>query len=67
MINASLKELSQALSAKQISSVELTGLFLKRIEALNPDLNALLPLTRNVLWLRQRLLMRSALRVRLVC
>lgn len=40
MINASLKELSQALSAKQISSVELTGLFLKRIEALNPDLNA---------------------------
>ncbi len=40
MINASLKELSQALSAKQISSVELTGLFLKRIEDLNPDLNA---------------------------
>ena len=40
MINASLKELSQALTAKQISSVELTGLFLKRIEDLNPDLNA---------------------------
>lgn len=40
MINASLKELSQALAAKQISSVELTGLYLQRIEALNPQLNA---------------------------
>lgn len=40
MINASLKELSQALAAKQISSVELTGLYLQRIETLNPQLNA---------------------------
>jgi aspartyl-tRNA(Asn)/glutamyl-tRNA(Gln) amidotransferase subunit A len=43
MINASLKELSQALAAKQLSSVELTQLFLDRIERLNangPALNA---------------------------
>ncbi len=40
MINASLKQLSQALAAKQISSVELTQLFLDRIARLNPTLNA---------------------------
>jgi len=40
MINASLKELSQALAAKRISSVELTRLFLDRIDRLNPSLNA---------------------------
>ena len=40
MINASLKQLSQALTAKQISSVELTQLFLDRIDRLNPSLNA---------------------------
>lgn len=43
MINASLTELSQALAAKQISSVELTQLYLDRIAALNhngPALNA---------------------------
>jgi len=40
MINASLKQLSQALIAKQISSVELTQLFLERINRLNPSLNA---------------------------
>jgi aspartyl-tRNA(Asn)/glutamyl-tRNA(Gln) amidotransferase subunit A len=40
MINASLKQLSQALATKQISSVELTQLFLDRINRLNPTLNA---------------------------
>ena len=40
MIDASLKQLSQALAAKQISSVELTRLFLDRIARLNPALNA---------------------------
>jgi aspartyl-tRNA(Asn)/glutamyl-tRNA(Gln) amidotransferase subunit A len=40
MINASLKTLSQALASKKISSVELTQLFLDRIERLNPTLNA---------------------------
>ena len=40
MINASLKELSAALARKQLSSVELAGLFLQRIERLNPALNA---------------------------
>ena len=40
MINASLKQLSQALATKQISSVELTRLFLDRIARLNPMLNA---------------------------
>ena len=40
MIAASLKQLSQALAAKRISSVELTQLFLDRIARLNPTLNA---------------------------
>ena len=40
MINASLKELAQALAAKKISSVELSTLFLDRIERLNPVFNA---------------------------
>ena len=40
MIAASLRQLSQALAAKRISSVELTRLFLDRIERLNPALNA---------------------------
>ncbi|MCL2831100.1 MAG: Asp-tRNA(Asn)/Glu-tRNA(Gln) amidotransferase subunit GatA [Betaproteobacteria bacterium] len=40
MINASLSELSRALSAGHISSVELTQEFLRRIARLNPTLNA---------------------------
>jgi aspartyl-tRNA(Asn)/glutamyl-tRNA(Gln) amidotransferase subunit A len=40
MINASLKEMAAALAAKQISSVELTTLYLDRIARLNPELNA---------------------------
>ncbi|MDR2240178.1 MAG: Asp-tRNA(Asn)/Glu-tRNA(Gln) amidotransferase subunit GatA [Zoogloeaceae bacterium] len=40
MINASLKELSAALTGGQLSSVELTRLFLERIGKLNPALNA---------------------------
>lgn len=40
MINASLKQLADALAARQISSVELTQLFLDRIARLNPDINA---------------------------
>ncbi|SFU28035.1 aspartyl/glutamyl-tRNA(Asn/Gln) amidotransferase subunit A [Nitrosomonas eutropha] len=40
MLNASLRQLSSLLSEKKISSTELTGEFLTRIKALNPDLNA---------------------------
>ncbi len=40
MINASLKQLSSQLAGKKISSVELTQLYLDRIAALNPELNA---------------------------
>ena len=40
MLNASLIELSAALAARKVSSVELTQLFLARIAKLNPDLNA---------------------------
>jgi aspartyl-tRNA(Asn)/glutamyl-tRNA(Gln) amidotransferase subunit A len=40
MIHASLKDLAAALAAKKISSVELTRLYLDRIERLNPDINA---------------------------
>ena len=46
MINAGLKELSQALTAKKISSVELSTLFLDRIERLNPTLNAFVTVDR---------------------
>ena len=44
MLNATLSELSAALGAKRISSVELTGLFLERARALNGTLNAFLAL-----------------------
>jgi aspartyl-tRNA(Asn)/glutamyl-tRNA(Gln) amidotransferase subunit A len=47
MINASLKELSAALAGKKISSVELATLFLERIEALNPKLNAFITVDRD--------------------
>src|SRR3989442_2300979 len=40
MLNASLKELSTALAQRKISSVELTRLFLGRVEKLNGSLNA---------------------------
>ena len=40
MLNASLIELSAALAARKVSSVELTQLFLARIAKLNPELNA---------------------------
>lgn len=40
MINSSLKELAAMLASKQISSVEMTGEFLKRIDQHNPDINA---------------------------
>lgn len=40
MINATLKELAAQLAAKKISSVELTGEYLGRIQRLNPGLNA---------------------------
>jgi aspartyl-tRNA(Asn)/glutamyl-tRNA(Gln) amidotransferase subunit A len=40
MINASLKDLATALGARQISSVELTQLFLDRIARHNPEINA---------------------------
>jgi aspartyl-tRNA(Asn)/glutamyl-tRNA(Gln) amidotransferase subunit A len=40
MLNASLKELSAALAQKEVSSVELTSLFLERIAGLNGELRA---------------------------
>lgn len=40
MIDTSLKELSQALRRKKISSVELTQLYLDRIARFNPQINA---------------------------
>ena len=47
MINASLKELAAALAQKKLSSVELTMLFLDRIEKLNPTLNAFVTVDRD--------------------
>ncbi|MES1981135.1 MAG: Asp-tRNA(Asn)/Glu-tRNA(Gln) amidotransferase subunit GatA [Pseudomonadota bacterium] len=40
MHNSGLRQLSTALHSKKISSVELTQLYLQRIAALNPELNA---------------------------
>jgi aspartyl-tRNA(Asn)/glutamyl-tRNA(Gln) amidotransferase subunit A len=40
LLNSTLTELSGALAAKKISSVELTRLYLDRIGKLNGDLNA---------------------------
>ncbi|MGO9447007.1 MAG: Asp-tRNA(Asn)/Glu-tRNA(Gln) amidotransferase subunit GatA [Thiobacillaceae bacterium] len=47
MINASLKELSNALGAGIISSTELTQDYLSRIDALNPRINAFITLDRD--------------------
>ena len=44
MLNSSLRQLSNALARKQISSVELTQYFLDRAAALNPALNAFITL-----------------------
>jgi aspartyl-tRNA(Asn)/glutamyl-tRNA(Gln) amidotransferase subunit A len=46
MIHKSLKQLSQALAAREISSVELSTLFLDRIERLNPEINAFVTVDR---------------------
>jgi aspartyl-tRNA(Asn)/glutamyl-tRNA(Gln) amidotransferase subunit A len=47
MINSSLKELSAALAARKISSIELTILFLDRIEKFNQTLNAFVTVDRD--------------------
>jgi aspartyl-tRNA(Asn)/glutamyl-tRNA(Gln) amidotransferase subunit A len=46
MINSSLRQLAAALAEKKISSVELTTLFLDRIEKHNPALNAFIATDR---------------------
>jgi len=48
MFNFSLKQLSALLAAKEISSTELTGEFLKRLKALNPDYNAFITINEEV-------------------
>jgi len=47
MISRTLKQLSQALAAKEISSVELSTLFLDRIARLNPEINAFITVDRD--------------------
>jgi aspartyl-tRNA(Asn)/glutamyl-tRNA(Gln) amidotransferase subunit A len=47
MIEKSLKQLAQSLATREISSVELTTLFLDRIDRLNPDLNAFVTVDRD--------------------
>ena len=46
MIHASLAQLRRALDSRQISSVELATLFLDRIDAFNPQLNAFITVDR---------------------
>ena len=48
MINASLKQLSAQLAEKNISSVELTQLYLDRIARHNPELNAYITVNAEV-------------------
>ena len=40
LINASLRDISRALTERRLSAVELATLFLERIERLNPTFNA---------------------------
>jgi len=47
MYNVSLKELSTALAAKEISSVELVEMFLERISKSNDELNAFITVDRD--------------------
>lgn len=47
MINSSLKTLSQMLAKKEVSSVELTQAFLKRIDTFNPEINAYIALDQD--------------------
>jgi aspartyl-tRNA(Asn)/glutamyl-tRNA(Gln) amidotransferase subunit A len=44
VINCTLSELAQALARKEVSSVELTRVFLERAQRLNPELNAFVTL-----------------------
>ena len=46
MIHMTLKQLSEALAAKDVSSVELSTLFLDRIARLNPEINAFVTVDR---------------------
>jgi aspartyl-tRNA(Asn)/glutamyl-tRNA(Gln) amidotransferase subunit A len=46
MIHMTLKQLSKALAAKDVSSVELSTLFLDRIARLNPEINAFVTVDR---------------------
>ena len=54
MFESSLKQLGDALRAKQISSLELTQLYLDRIAALNPRLNAYITLQPEVSFAQAR-------------
>jgi len=47
MINSSLKTLSQMLAKKEVSSVELTQIFLNRINTFNPEINAYIALDQD--------------------
>ena len=47
MIEKTLRQLADALAAKQVSSVELTRAYLDRIDRLNPTLNAFITVDRD--------------------
>ena len=67
MINATLKQLSQQLTAGQVSAVELATAYLDRIEALNPVLNAFITVDREKPWPKRWLPTRAALPARPAC
>ncbi len=49
LTNASFKSVNQAICSKKISAVEVTEFFLKRIEKLNPQLNAVITINEQAL------------------
>ena len=65
MINSSLKQFSQMLAKKKISSVELTQAFLKRIDALNPSINAYITLDKDKTLAQAKLQTRALRRAKL--
>ena len=59
--------LRELLDNRAVSSVELTEPFLRRIEAINPQLNAFLTVTAEEPWLQHGSPMRSSLRAKTIC
>lgn len=68
MIHATLKELTRALAARELSSRELVSAYLDRIAAVNPTLNAFISVAERESALRRQMRqMRHAQLAKPVC